>query len=214
MRDLNLINKLDESSKSTLQRNIIQLKKYEKKQLIDILNERILMGFNLYSVNEDIISSIAELGFSKSGNARFAINLLWKAGKYADVNDKDVITAECVREAVSNTIPSVRRNELIALSLHEKLFLLALARFFKYDDNVYILLSEIEELYAVVCEEYNEEPNSHTQIWKYSKLLSTLGIIKIEIIASAKKGRSTRISLPCIPAKELERELSFTLTIK
>lgn len=211
LRDLSLINKLDDSSKSTLQRNIIRLVKYGKNQLIDILNERVSTGFNLYTVNEDVISSIAEFGFSESGNARFAIDLLWRAGKYADANDKEVVTAECVREAVSSIVPSIRINELFSLSLHEKLFLLALARFFNHNDNVYVLLSEIEESYAVVCEEYDEKPNSHTQIWKYAQLLSVLGIIKIEVAATLKRGRSTKISLPYIPAKELEKVLSSTI---
>jgi cell division control protein 6 len=214
LRDLDLINKLDDSSKSTLQRNVIRLEKYGKNQLIDILNERISMGFNLYSVKEDIISSIAEFGFSESGNARFAIDLLWRAGKYADANDKEVVTVECLREAVSSIFPSVRKNELNSLSLHEKLFLLALARFFMYNDNAYASLSEIEESYSIVCEEFNEKVNSHTQIWKYAQLLSALGIIKIKVTANIKRGRSTKISLPTIPSKELEKELSATLRNK
>lgn len=207
LRNLDLTNKLDDSSKSTLQRNIIRLKKYEKSQLIDILNERISMSFYPYSVNEDILISIAEFGFSETGNARFAIDLLWRAGKYADANDKDIVTAECVREAVSSIFPLIKKNELVSLSFHEKLFLLSIARFFIHNDDVYITLSEVEELYSVVCEEFNEDPNSHTQIWKYAKLLSALGIIKIQVTATEKRGRSTRISLPSIPAKELEKKL-------
>ncbi|MCW3997124.1 MAG: ORC1-type DNA replication protein [Candidatus Bathyarchaeota archaeon] len=211
LRDLSLIDKLDDSSRSTLQRNIIRLIKYRRNQLIDILNERIALGFNLYSVNEDVISSIAELGFSESGNARFAIDLLWRAGKYADASDKEVVTAECVREAISSIFPTIRKNELDSLSLHEKIFLLAIARFFNNNENAYTSLSEIEEYYAIACEEFNEKPNSHTQIWKYTQLFSALGILKIEVTATSKRGRSTKISLPSIPSKELEKELSAAL---
>ena len=211
LRDLKLIDKLDDSSKSTLQRNIIRLEKYGKDQLVDILNERISMAFNLYSVNEDVISSIAEIGFSETGNARFAIDLLWRAGKYADANDEEVVNADCARKAVSSIIPTFRKNELNSLGLHEKLFLLAIARFFKYNENAYVSISEIEESYAIVCEEFNEKPNSHTQIWKYAQLFSALGILKIEVTANIKRGRSTKISLPAIPSKELEKELSASL---
>lgn len=214
LRELNLINKLDDSSKSTLQRNIIRLKKYEKSQLIDILNERISMSFYPYSVNEDIVVSIADFGFSQIGNARFALDLLWRAGKYADANDKDIVTAECVREAVSSIFPLIKKNELVSLSLHEKLFLLAIARFFIHNDYAYTRLSEVEELYAIICEEFNQQPNSHTQIWKYTKLLSALGIIKIQVTTTEKRGRSTKISLPSIPAKELEKELCAILKNK
>ena len=211
LRDLKLINKLDDSSKSTLQRNIIRLEKYGKGQLVDILNERISMAFNLYSVNEDVISSIAEIGFSETGNARFAIDLLWRAGKYADANDEEVVNADCARKAVSSIIPTFQKNELNSFGLHEKLFLLAIARFFKYNENAYASISEIEESYAIVCEEFNEKPNSHTQIWKYAQLFSALGILKIAVTANIKRGRSTKISLPAIPSKELEKELSASL---
>jgi len=99
-------------------------------------------------------------------------------------------------------------------NLHEKFFLLAIARFFIHNDDAYTRLSEVEELYAIVCEEFEEEPNSHTQIWKYAKLLSALGIIKIQVTKTEKRGRSTKISLPSIPAKELEKELHTILKNK
>jgi len=208
MRDLKATEQLDTSSRSTLQRNVISLGKYEKDQLIDILNERVSMAFAPSTVSEDIVSLVAELGFSESGNARFAIELLWRAGKYADAEDMDDVTPECVRKAVSSIIPTIRRSELASLGFHEKLFLLAAARVFKGSQRAYASLSEIEEGYAVVCEEFGEQPHSHTQLWKYVQLLSALGILKTEVAATGTRGRSTRVSLPSIPAYELEKELS------
>jgi len=208
MRDLKSTEKLDTSSRSTLQRNVISLEKYEKDQLTDILNERVSMAFWPSTVSEDIVSLVAELGYSESGNARFAIELLWRAGKYADAEDMDDVTPECVRKAVSNIIPTIRRSELASLGLHEKLFLLGVARFFKESQSAYASLSEVERAYAVVCEEFGEQPHSHTQLWKYAQLLSALGILKTEVAPTGTRGRSTRISLPSIPAYELEKELS------
>jgi len=208
MRNLKSTEQLDASSRSTLQRNVISLEKYEKDQLIDILNERVSMAFWPSTVSEDIVSIVAELGFSESGNARFAIELLWRAGKYADAEDMDSVTPDCVREAVSSIIPTIRRSELASLGLHEKLFLLGVARFFKESQSAYASLSEVERTYAVVCEEFGEQPHSHTQLWKYVQLLSALGILKTEVATVATRGRSTRISLPSIPAYELEKELS------
>jgi len=208
IRDLKSTEKLDASSRSTLQRNVISLEKYEKDQLTDILNERGSMAFWPSTVSEDIVNLVAELGFSESGNARFAIELLWRAGKYADAEDMGSVTPECVRKAVSSIIPTIRRSELASLGLHEKLFLLGVARFFKESQNAYASLSEIEEAYAVVCEEFGEQPHSHTQLWKYVQLLSALGILKTEVATAATRGRSTRVSLPSIPAYELEKELS------
>lgn len=212
MRDLKAVEQLDASSKSTLQRSIISLERYGKQQLIDILNDRVAMAFEPGAVEEDVVALIAELAFKETGNARFGIELLWRAGKYADSNDAESVEAECVRLAVSSIVPSVRRSDLASLGLHQKLFLLAVARFFKENEQAYASLSEVEKTYRIVCEEFSEKPNSHTQIWVYAQYLSSLGIIRIEVSSSTTRGRSTQVSLPSIPAVELEKELSANLT--
>jgi cell division control protein 6 len=211
LRDLKAIEQLDASARSTLQRSIVSLERYGKEQLVDILNDRVSMAFEYGAVPEDVIFLISELAFTETGNARFGIELLWRAGKYADAADAGRVEAECVRLAVSNIIPGLQRSELAGLGLHEKLFLLSVARYFKENDEAYVSLSEVEKAYAVVCEEFDEEPNSHTQLWNYVQYLSKLGILKTEVATAATRGRSTRISLPTIPAVELEKELSASL---
>jgi cell division control protein 6 len=211
MRDLKAMEQLDESAKSTLQRSIIRLERYGKAQLIDILKDRVAMAFELGAVPEDVVDLIAELAFTQTGNARFGIELLWRAGKYADAQEAGFVEPECVRMAVSNIIPTLRRSELASLGLHEKLFLLAVARYFKENEEAYVSLSEAEKAYAVVCEEFGEAPNSHTQLWKYIQYLSSLGVVKTEVVTVATRGRSTRLSLPTVPAVELEKELSTSL---
>lgn len=211
MRDLKTIESLDESAKSTLQRSIIRLERYGKPQLVDILNDRVAMAFELDAVPEDVVDLISGLAFTETGNARFGIELLWRAGKYADASDADMVEAECVRSAVSAIIPSLRRSELASLGLHEKLFLLAVARYFKENQDAYVSIGEAEKTYAVVCEEFEEAPNSHTQIWNYVKYLAKLGVLKAEVGTAETRGRTNRISLPAIPAEELEREMSESL---
>ncbi|MEM3356340.1 MAG: AAA family ATPase, partial [Candidatus Bathyarchaeia archaeon] len=95
MRDLKAIEKLDASSRSTMQHNVIRLEKYQKSQLIDILTERVSLAFAPSTVAEDVVSLIAELGVTENGNARFAIELLWRAGKYADAENLGSVTPEC-----------------------------------------------------------------------------------------------------------------------
>jgi Cdc6-like AAA superfamily ATPase len=95
--------------------------------------------------------------------------------------------------------------------LHEKLFLLAVARYFKENEQAFVSLSEIEKAYAVACEEFSETPNGHTQIWNYAQYLSKLGVLKTEVASAQTRGRTTRLSLPTIPAAELEKELEDSL---
>jgi cell division control protein 6 len=202
---------LDASAKSTLQRNIISLEKYSKPQLVDILNDRIKLAFEPSTVPEEVESLTADLAQGESGNARFAIELLWRAGKYADAEDAAVVLPEFVRKAVSSIFPTMRKTELASLGLHERLFLLGVARVFKENENAYASLVEVEKAYTIVCEEYGEKTSSHTQLWKYAQLLSALGFLKTEVAAVATRGRSTRVSLPSIPAAELEKELCSSL---
>jgi archaeal cell division control protein 6 len=211
MRDLKAIEPLDDSAKSTLQRSIIRLERYGKTQLVDILSDRVALAFEFGAVAEDVVDSIAELAFTETGNARFGIELLWRAGKYADAEEAGRVEPECVRLAVSNIVPSLRRSELASLGFHEKLLLLAIARYFKENEEAYVSLAEAERAYAVVCEEVGEAPNSHTQLWNYIQYLASLGVLKTEVAAAETRGRSTRISLPTVPASELEKELSASL---
>ncbi|MCL5876453.1 MAG: ORC1-type DNA replication protein [Candidatus Bathyarchaeota archaeon] len=212
MRNLDATAQLDESARSTLQRSIISLTRYGKPQLIDILSDRVALAFELGAVSEDVVDLVAELAYSETGNARFGIELLWRAGKYADAENAGVVEPECVRLAISSIVPSLRRSELASLGLHERLFLLAVARYFKENEEVYAALTEIEKTYAVLCEEYGETANSHTQLWNYAQYLTKLGVLRTEVASAETRGRTTRVSLPTIPAVELERQLSDSLT--
>jgi cell division control protein 6 len=211
LRDLKSIGRLDASTKSTLQSNIISLKKYSKQQLLDILGDRVSLAFKPLTVSEETIGLVAELACSEGGNARFGIELLWRAGKYADAEDLNVVTPECVRKAVSSIIPALRKSDLASLSFHEKLLLLGISRLFKKGENAHISLSDAEDAYNVTCEEYDMKPHSHTQIWKYLHSLSSIGVIETQVASTGTRGRTTHIYLPRIPALELEKEMSALL---
>jgi cell division control protein 6 len=211
LKNLKAIEQLDASTRSTLQSNIITLQNYTKQQLVDILNDRVSLAFKPIATSEDTIGLIAEVALSENGNARFGIELLWRAGKYADAESSETVTPECVRKAVSSIIPAMRKNELATLGFHEKLFLLAMARLFKQSQKAWVSLAEAEQTYTIVCEELNAKPNSHTQLWKYLHNLSALGVVKTEVLTTGSRGRSTLIYLPRIPALELEREMGILL---
>lgn len=211
MRDLEATKRLDDSARSTLQRNVIRLEKYGKEQLVDILNERVNLAFEPATVPEDVVLLAADIAQNENGNARFAIELLWRAGKYADAEDQGVVTPDCLRKAVSSIIPTLQKSEVDSLNFHQKLFLLAAAEVFKDKEKAYASLAEIEKAYSVVCEEFGEQPNSHTMLWKYVQTLSALGILKTEISATTQRGRSTLIYLPSVSAEELSQTLRTSL---
>ena len=211
LRNLKEIERLDPSTRSTLQTNIISLEKYSRQQLIDILHDRVALAFKPSTVPEDTTTLAAELAYSEDGNARFGIELLWRAGKYADADELGTVPPDCVRKAVSSVIPAMRKTDLDSLNFHEKLLTLGIARLFKESQRSQVSLAEAEQAYTVVCEEFDVGPHSHTQLWKYLQTLSIAGIIETEVATVASRGRSTLIHLPRIPARELEKELNTLL---
>ncbi|MBT8171333.1 ORC1-type DNA replication protein [Candidatus Bathyarchaeota archaeon] len=207
VRQFECLEELDLSTKSTLQRNIIRLDDYSESQLEDILNERVNMAFIDGTVSSQTMVLIAELGNSEGGNARYSIELLWRAGKYADTLELRIVSPECVRNAVASVYPVIRKDMIPEFNLHQKLFLLGLARHFKQSDSAYISMGEAEEAYSLVCEEYNETNRGHTQLWKYVKELSSTGIIETTVSGVGQRGKTTLIGLPRVPASDLENEL-------
>ncbi len=211
VRDTTLLNTLDASTRSTLQRNIIQLEEYSQPQLRDILTDRVTNAFRENAVPSQSVDLIAELAALEGGDARYAIELLWRAGKYADAEETREVLPEHIRKAASSVYPTIRKDTISTLNLHQKLLLLGIARRFKQSDTAHLSMGEAEDAYAVVCEEYREEKRGHTQLWKYVQELSAMDIVRAESSGAGQRGKTTLISLPKISAVELEKELLKTL---
>lgn len=211
LREPEVLEKLDQSTRSTLQNNIIQLEPYRKTQLKDILHERVKAAFKPDTVPSEVVDQIAGLGELEDGNARYVIELLWRAGKYADISALTTVTPECVRKAAASIHPTISKGDVASVGLHEKLLLLGIARRLMHNQATSITIGDAEDAYAIVCEEHGEKPRGHTQVWKYVKALSALDIIKAEPSSVGLKGQTTLISLPWVPAVDLEKEIEKLL---
>ena len=98
VRDTTLLSTLDASTRSTLQRNIIKLDEYSQQQLCDILNDRVLNAFRDNTVPPQSVDLIAQLATLENGDARYAIELMWRAGKYADAQNARELQPEHIRQ--------------------------------------------------------------------------------------------------------------------
>ena len=215
LRETEYLDMLDPSTRSTLQRNIISLEEYSKSQIRDILNDRVNMSFRQGTISSSVLDFTAELASSEGGNARYAIELLWRAGKYADALQLPMVSPESVRAAAASVYPVVRKDDVFSLGLHEKLFLLGVARYFRQTGSAYASMGDAEEAYAIVCEEYGQKRLQHTQLWKYVRDLAASGIIETKPSGTGQRGQTTIISLPKVPAEDLERELTkFLSTVR
>jgi cell division control protein 6 len=209
-KSLDAFQRLDRSTLSTLQRNVIRMSEYTQPQLADIVRSRAELAFRVDATPPEIVDFISELAAAEGGDARYAIDLLWRAGKYADLGYSREVQPEHVRRAAATLFPALREEAVRQLSHHEQLVLLAVARHFKHTREAYASTGEVERSYQVVCEEYSEEPRGHTQFWKYLKQLRGLDAVSIRLQATA-QGRTQLISLAKVPAEELEREVTRIL---
>ena len=201
---------LDSSTLSTLQRNILYFSKYNQTALYDILHNRVGMAFEKGVVMDETLQLIADIA-SEHGDARYAIELLWRAGKQADRDQANVVVPDYARQAKADTHPELRKEVFGTLSFQHRLLLLAAARQLKETRGAYVTMGEVEEMYQSVCEEYNDEPRAHTQIWEWIQDLTAHGIIDTKRSGSGQRGQTTLIGLSDVPAELLEHFIATIL---
>jgi len=201
---------IDPSTWSTFQKNTLVFSRYNSTQLRDILASRVKEAFLDDAVPSSTIDLVAEIA-GEIGDARYALELLYNAGKAADEKSVLRVCPEFVRSAKAFIAPEIRRDVLLDLSLHQKLILLGVCRLFKVSEAAYVTTGALEERYALVCEEYEQLPRSHTQVWSYVQDLVGLGILTARNSGAGQRGNTTLIGLPDIPAVVLEKELELQL---
>jgi cell division control protein 6 len=211
LREQEQLQQLDKSTQDTLQRNIVKLEKYNSSQLIMILNDRVKLAFKENTVSDEALQLVADIG-GQSGDARYAIELLWRAGKYADSEASKHISADHARKAAGSVHQTLRGEYINAVSSHEKYMLLALARVLEKSQEAYANIGTVEREYKAVCEEYNDEPRKHTQIWKYARGLGAIGIITASKSGEGVRGKTTLLGLQTIPASTMREQLEKSLT--
>jgi cell division control protein 6 len=210
VRELRLLETLDKSTQSTLQRNIIRLERYTTPQLETILRERVELSFKNGTVPETLVNFVADQA-APSGDARFAIELLWRAGKYADSEGARELKPDHVRMAQNNIYPVLRTDYAQHLNLHEKLLLLALARVLERTNENYATMGEMEIAYRMACEEHKEKYRAHTQVWKYVQNLSATGVLSTQLSTAGFRGKTTLLGISAAPASAIRRWLESSL---
>jgi cell division control protein 6 len=185
--------------------NNIHLNEYDYEQLLEILRYRASEAFYKGAVSDEVLEFMAQAASDRK-DARYAIDLLWRSGKFAELEGSDTVTAEHVRKALASVYPTIRRENLSYLSRDEKLVLLALARALA-GNRTAVTATELYQYYRLVCEEMDFESRGYTHFWETLQQLQDLGFLRLSIRSEGVKGRKTYIYLPGIPATLLEKEL-------
>ncbi|MDE1854138.1 MAG: AAA family ATPase [Thaumarchaeota archaeon] len=199
------LKKVDLSTLSSLQWNEISLEGYPSEQLADILNSR-SEAFSDGCLDDNSIQLAADIA-GTYGDARYALDLIWRAGKLADDSESPRILPEHIRSAKASLPPQLRKEELTYLTTHQKILLMAISALLKKGDSTYVTIGEVEKSYTALCEGMNLTAYRHTQVWSDVSELSRKGIIETQLSGKGVRGRTTMIGLSLVSAKELMGEL-------
>ncbi|MCS7142796.1 MAG: ORC1-type DNA replication protein [Aigarchaeota archaeon] len=209
-RTIETLGLLDEATRSLIQNNVVYLSEYTTPQLRDIVAYRASEAIQDGVVGDEIIDMIAEAAGNR-GDARFAIEILWRAVKYAENESLNKVTPEHIRKATASIYPVIKKEILSYLSYHERLLLLAATRALNLNEKAYVTSSELNTLYRVVCEEFGVAPRAYTRFWEYLQHLEDVGIVRIKVSSEGTRGRRSYIYIPEVPVSILMRELRSLL---
>ncbi len=196
-----LLDHMDKSSVSTFKRtNLLEFGKYDHDTLEAIVDQRIVLAFHDSVVEVGVSEMIASMA-EDYGDARFAIELLEKAGMMAEEQASGTITPEHARYAKAEVKPFIFEETISQLNVHEQLMLLAASRLLK--KSAYCSTGELEQEYQTLCEQVGKKALGHTQFWQYMKELNAFGIITTKKSGKGTVGNTTLITIQDVPVSEL-----------
>ncbi|MEM3412097.1 MAG: orc1/cdc6 family replication initiation protein [archaeon] len=213
---------LDPRSKSTLCEEEIIFPPYNAEQLRDILKNRAEIGFKKGKIDESAISLAAAFAAQESGDARYALKLIIKAGELADEHNREKVTDREVREARLGVEKEIVYDLILNLPDHQKLVLYAIAcltldpsHYHRLDgivDKTIVFSGEVYEEYEKICKKMGEDPRTARWCRQYLNELDMLGLITTTLSGKGIKGNTTliRLSFPADKVKEvLEKSLKL-----
>ncbi|WP_457556684.1 Cdc6/Cdc18 family protein [Candidatus Harpocratesius sp.] len=206
VRNLILLGNLDDSTKSTLQGNIISLKKYTKKQIIDILSARIKISIKQDVFSPELIEYIASQ-IESSGDIRKGLNIIRNATKIAESKELDKVSRKEIDSSLSNIIPNLQIDIIDSLNLHENILLFSILDSVINKSESKITFVEIKENYRKICLNLQKVPRKNTQLWIYLQHFANFGLISINTISKNIKGRKSFISISDLPIDTIYKKL-------
>lgn len=213
VRDVSCLSKLDSSTMSTLQRNIIEFKNYSKEEVFDILKYRSDISLVENAIPDDIMDSITELVYS-NGDIRYGLNLIWRSCKIAERKHLRQINSECIRLGNQDLIPFAAQDILTYLNKQKLIFLLSITRGLKQKGKIQISIMEIINIYKMICENLHIDCRSYSQLWNYLQEFKRDNIITVQVQSESFKGRKGFIEIPEFSLVKLEGEIVKILKSK
>ncbi len=196
---------LDPRSRSSLNEVEIVFPPYTSEQLQKILEQRVEEGFQPGVVRQSAINLAAAITAQESGDARYALKLLMRAGEIAEERKKNIMEDSDVEEArkrveldliaeTVNTLPEMHRITLHAiakLSIDKNRYY---ARLDGINDG-FLMSGEVYGEYEGCCRQLRKKPRSLRWYKEYLNDLEMLGLVVTTPSSKGIRGQTTLIKL-------------------
>lgn len=183
---------LDPRSRSSLCETEMVFVSYTAHQLQAILRQRTERGFKPGALQESATNLASAIAASETGDARYALKLLLKAGELADEKKLDKISDREVEEARRNVDVDLATETIATLPVHQQLVLLAVCNLSiegqRYQrlgekpagdgaEEPHLMSGEVYEEYSRLCRHYRKPKRSARWYREYLNDLEMLGLI-------------------------------------
>lgn len=101
--DSQVLQKLSDPVRALLHFTTLEFKEYTLEQLVQILTDRASKAFATGACPAPVLEACAKIGKANNGNARLALEILWKAARLAERHGARKITVSDVDEVSSRT---------------------------------------------------------------------------------------------------------------
>lgn len=215
-RSVSSVHSLDKAVSTFFMKNVVYFPPYTSPELLSILRDRAGLAFHEGTVSDDVLEYISILeGYDKegSGSARTAIEILLRAGESADAAGRQKVSVDDVRKAHVVVKPEMAmlQDALDALNTHQLILLLATVKTLKEKDSPFVRIGDVEDVYKVLCESFNEKPRKHTQVYMYIMEMKKMRIVHTKVSGKGYRGKSTLIGICSVPLEVIESRLEEML---
>jgi archaeal cell division control protein 6 len=195
---------LDPRSRSSLYETEMIFEPYTAEQLKRILEQRVGEGFGEGVVEPGAVNLAAAITSQESGDARYALKLINKAGEMAEQGGKAKVTDDDVEAARKRVELDLTLETINTLPEMHQLVLYAIAtltgsgsRYSRLEgmDSGFLFSGEVYEEYERACKAARKRPRSSRWYKEYLNDLETLGMIVTTPSGKGIRGQTTLIKL-------------------
>ncbi|OIO20799.1 hypothetical protein AUJ17_05645 [Candidatus Micrarchaeota archaeon CG1_02_47_40] len=215
---------LDPRSKSSLCETELTFAPYDAEKMKAILKQRLEQGFVQGAVDESALNLAAAIAATESGDARYALRLLLRAGEIVDAGGGQRIDDSHVEEARRSVEGDMIKEVIQTLPENQRIVLYAVAnlsqkggRYSKLGGNEdgenFLLSGEVYEEYSRVCNSLCVKKRSARWYREYLNELEMLGLITTIESGRGMRGH-TRLIKPGYPAEELKKIVWETMGLE